>query len=309
MSKKADMAAALECRQPAGTVPIWELEFHAWDQVFSRHVILGTEFAALSAGEQEQALYTNAKILLSVAEHLHFAALTVPGSYWEIAPGAPATYWLPDTARYRQVEVLQRIGTNDLMLVAGTGGVMSMPSADKYVEFAYKIYDAPQEIERMAQQRLEAGLEKARQFRDLGIEAMFTASDIADNHGPYFNAAQMERFILPYLRKWAAEVKAMGCYTILHTDGDLNLCLEGIADSGIHALQAIDPVAGMEMRKAATACVCAATWTVGCSSPGHQRKYTQRRATCCSTAKRGAASCLVPLTPCSKRCRSRTIAP
>jgi uroporphyrinogen decarboxylase len=58
----------------------------------------------------------------------------------------------------------------------------------------------------------------------------------------------MERFILPYLRRWAAAVKEMGHYALLHTDGDLGTCLEDLADSGIDALQAVDPVAGMDMR-------------------------------------------------------------
>jgi uroporphyrinogen decarboxylase len=57
----------------------------------------------------------------------------------------------------------------------------------------------------------------------------------------------MDRFILPYLRRWAAAVKEMGLYTILHTDGDVSACLEELAESGLDALQAIDPVAGMDM--------------------------------------------------------------
>ena len=134
------------------------------------------------------------------------------------------------------------------MLVGGSGGVMAMPGASSYVEFSYKLYDAPEEIDRQAAQTLEHGLEMARRLRDLGMEAVFTASDIADNRGVFFNPAQMERFILPYLRRWADAVKEMGLYTILHTDGDIRSCLEDLAGSGIDALQAIDPVAGMEMR-------------------------------------------------------------
>lgn len=243
------MRAALECRQPPRAVPIWEIEFHAWDQVSSRHVILGEEFAALPAAGQDRALYANAEILLSAAERLHFAALSIPTGYWEIAPGVPAYYWLPEKARFRQVEVFQEIGVGDLMLVGISGGVMAMPGASSYVEFAYKLFDAPEEIDHMARQVLEGGLETARRLRDLGIEAMCTASDMADNRGPYFNPEQMERFILPYLREWAEEIRGMGCYAILHTDGDVGRYVEEIADSGIHALQAIDPVAGMDIRK------------------------------------------------------------
>jgi uroporphyrinogen decarboxylase len=242
------MRAALERRQPSGAVPIWELEFHAWDQVTGQHIVLGQEFCALSPKEQVRALQTNANILLSAAQALNHAALTVPGNYWEIAPGEPAYFWLPPEARWRQIEVLVEEKDEDLMLVAGSGGVLSMPGASNYVEFCYQLFDAPQEIDRQASQTLEHGLETAMRLRDLGIEAVFTASDIADNRGVFFNPAQMERFILPYLRRWAEAVKEMGLYTILHTDGDIRSCMEDLAESGIDALQAIDPVAGMELR-------------------------------------------------------------
>lgn len=244
------MIAALEKRQPAGAVPIWELEFQGWDQASGKHVTLGNEFAALTPAEQERALHANAEIILSVCEEMHFAALSVPTNYWEVAPGAPAYYWLPAEARFRQMEVLARLAPADLMLVAGTGGVIAMPGAEHYLEFSYKLFDAPEEIDEQAQRTLEHGLEQARRVRDLGIEIAETSSDIADNHGPFFNRPQMERFILPYLRRWATGCRQMGLYTILHSDGNLTPYLEDLATSGLDALQAIDPIAGMDLVQA-----------------------------------------------------------
>jgi uroporphyrinogen decarboxylase len=85
-------------------------------------------------------------------------------------------------------------------------------------------------------------------LRDVGAEAVFTASDLADNSGPFFSMAHMRRFILPDLDRWAQQCKAMGLYTILHTDGRLPPpWLDAIADTAVDALQAIDPTAGMEM--------------------------------------------------------------
>ena len=252
MSAKDDMRAALGRQQPAGAVPIWEIEFHAWEHAWQaapqQHVVFGEEFIGLSALEQERALHTNAEILLAVSEQLSFAALTVPNRYWEIAPGTPAYYWLPPEARMHQIDLLREVSADRVMLVAGSGGVMAMPDADSYVEFCYKLFDAPEEIDRLAARTLAQGVETARRLRDRGIEAVFTASDIADNHGVFFSPEQMERYILPPLRAWAEAVKAMGLHTILHTDGDIHTCLEELADSGIDALQAIDPVAGMDMR-------------------------------------------------------------
>jgi uroporphyrinogen decarboxylase len=247
-----DMKAALERREPLGAVPIWELEFHAWDQVTGRHIVLGKEFCALSAAEQERALAGNVEVLLSASQALDYAALTVPGSYWEIAPGEPAFYWLPPTARFRQIELLRQACDGELMLVAGSGGVMSMPGASNYVEFCYELFDAPEAIDERAAAALKHGLEMARRLRDAGIEAVFTASDIADNRGVFFHPEQLERFVLSNLRRWAVAVKEMGLYAILHTDGDVQSCLEELAESGLDALQAIDPVAGMDIRQVKT---------------------------------------------------------
>lgn len=241
------MISALEGRQPPTAVPRWELEFHAWNTFSCQKVVFGEEFNCLTAIEKERTLHSNADIMLSVADKLGFAALTVPSGYWYVAPGVLAYFVLPDDARYRQIQVLQKKKPSDLMLVAGSGGVMAMPAAQEYVDFCYMVYDNPGEIDKRAKRVLREGLVNARQLRDLGVEAVFTASDVADNNGPFFNPKQMERFVWPYLRDWAHSVRDMGLYAILHSDGELTPCLDILADSGIHALQAIDPVAGMDI--------------------------------------------------------------
>lgn len=248
MSKKDDMIAALENRQPAGAVPFWELAFYRWDIASGRHIVVGREFEALSPSKQDDALRANAEIILSVTEQMQFAAVTTPSGYWHQSPGQLAYYCLPGDARFRQVEVLRDMVPPDLMLVSVSGGVMGMPGSENYVEFCYKLFDAPEEIDEQARNGLANGLDNARRFRDCGTEAMITAGDFADNRGPFFNPDQMERFILPYMREWAEQVRAMDAYAIVHSDGNLMPCLNDIADTGIHAIQAIDPTAGMDMR-------------------------------------------------------------
>lgn len=244
-----DMRAALECRQPKKIVPVWDIHFHCWDSASGKHIVVGQEFESLSLTKQEQALANNAEIMLSVAEKFHFSAITIPDSYWEIAPGEPTYYWLPKEARLTLMSLLRKIANPDLMLFAAVGGVLGMPGSAEYVDFCYKLFDAPAEIEKRAKDKFAVGLEDAKKLRDAGADALYVAADIADNHGPFFNPQQMDRFIWPYLQRMAQGMKAMGLYAILHTDGDVTPLLEGIADSGMHALQAIDSVAGMDIRK------------------------------------------------------------
>ncbi len=258
MTNRQNVEAAMRCRA-ACKAPLWEIEFHCWDQVSGRHVVLGREMEQLDGPQRLRAVEANAEIMAGVVRELGFSMLTVPGGYWEIAPGEPAYYWVPEDVRIAQIQALRKAVGDDVLLVGSSGGVMAMPSAEEYLDFSYRLYDDPQSIDQRARETLAWGIGSAKRLRDAGLDALFTASDIADNHGPFFNPQQMERFILPYLRDWAAQVKAMGLYAILHTDGNIAPCLEPIIASGIDALQAIDPVAGMDIvsvKKAAAGRVC-----------------------------------------------------
>jgi uroporphyrinogen decarboxylase len=260
MNRADDMRAALECRRGAA-VPIWEIEFHCWDQASGRHVVLGREFEKLTAAEQDRALRENAEIIASVARDLNFAAVTMPNGFWEVAPGEPAYYWLPGEARWQQARWLkQQLGRDILM--AGIGpAILTMPSASDYETFCYRMHDSPEQLDCDARAILNSGIESARRQRDLGVDFICAACDIADNHGPFFNLAQMRRWILPYLRQWADEVRGLGMYAVLHTDGNITPLLEDLAGAGLNGLQAIDPVAGMDIRQAKAAvgnrlCLC-----------------------------------------------------
>ena len=244
------IAAAFEkrCPEPGSVVPIWELEFHLWNKFSMHHLTVGREFERLSPKQQDKALHINAEIFIDVSKKLNFSAITLPGGYWEIAPGQSAYFWLPDKAKLEQIRIIDK-ESDDLMLITSNSGIMAMPEANDFVEFSLKLFDAPQEIDILAREKFQQGMEAAKRLVDYGIDALYSASDLADNRGPYYSPDQMERFIWPYFTAWVSQVKRMGVYTILHSDGNLMPYVENIANSGVDALQAIDPIAGMDIRK------------------------------------------------------------
>jgi len=149
-SERFASAIRREQAEPGDMVPIWELEFHGWD-LFSPHkLMVGSEFANLSTREKEISLHRNAEIISAVSQTLHFSAITVPGGYWEIAPGHPAYYWLPGEARIQQIEILRKHLGDQIMLVAGNPAVLAMPGAEEYMEFAYTLMERPELIEKRA---------------------------------------------------------------------------------------------------------------------------------------------------------------
>lgn len=247
MAKKEDLKDALRLKTPAGKIPCWELEFHLWDKASGQPFYLGRVFEALTEKEKERAIETNADIMAGVAEELGFAGVTCPGSYWEVAPGEPAFFWLPGDWPYRQARALASRSRDRLMLLGVAPAVMSIPAAQDYVDFSYLLFDNPEEVDRRARDLFDRGLERARKWIDAGAEAIITASDLADNHGPFFNPEQMDRYVLPSLRKFAEKMKEAGVFSIIHTDGDMVPLLEGVVRSGVNAMQAVDPTAGMDL--------------------------------------------------------------
>jgi len=249
-NRKEEMQAALELRPPKEAVPYWELHFHCWDQASRRHFVVGTEYAQLTPAEQERAIALDAEIMASVAKEYGFSAVTIPDGYWEIGPGEPTYYWMPQEGRLKLANALFRLAGSELMVVAAAGGILGMPgSAVGYEEFCLRLYDAPEEVDEMARQRLQSGLETIKQFCDVGVGAVYTGADQADNRGPFFTPKQLHRFVLPYLREWADSVKRMDLYAIMHTDGNIMPILDDLIGCGIQALQAIDPTAGMDIRQ------------------------------------------------------------
>lgn len=248
MTGKQRFLYALKGNQP-DHIPLWELEFHLYNKYSQRQIVLGREFEALRSGQQDAALHQNAEVIVAVACQLGFSAVTAPGRYWEEAPGQPAYYWLPGEIHWKQIEILRKVAGEQIAVVRGIPGMICPPGGIGYEEFCYRLYDAPEEIDQEARKRLEAGLDYARRARDAGCDAVFCACDIADNHGVFFSPPHLERFWTPYLHKWASTVAEMGLYTILHSDGNLTGVLDILAASPLHALQAIDPIAGMDIEQ------------------------------------------------------------
>ncbi len=245
----SDLKRVLNKELPQEMVPAWDLVFQLWEVASGKKFLEGRTFEALTESEKDKALNENAEIIVSVSEKYNFSAVTTPGGYWEVAPGEPAYYWLPEDARYKQIELIRKLKKDDLVLCGNASSVLAIPESDKYVEFACKLFEAPDEIVEMAKKLSKKGLEEAAKLRDVGVEMITTSSDIADNHGPFFKPDQFKLFVLPYLQTFAKAIKEMGCFPIMHTDGNITMYLDELADSGIAGLQAIDPVAGMNMKE------------------------------------------------------------
>ncbi|MEM2980907.1 MAG: uroporphyrinogen decarboxylase family protein [Thermoproteota archaeon] len=81
----------------------------------------------------------------------------------------------------------------------------------------------------------------------IGADVVLTGDDYANRKGPLMSVKQFEEFVLPYLKKAIQTAKKLGAPFIKHTDGNLLPVLDMIVNSGIDALDPIEPIAGMDI--------------------------------------------------------------
>ena len=243
----SEIRTVLSGKKPPHTVQVWDLEFHPWHKFTAKPYRVGVEFTKLTESEKEKAIRVNTEVMVEVAAALHFSAITVPNGFWEVSPGMPAYFWLPPEYRFRQIRLLRDALPKDILLFAVAGGIMGIPHSNEYIEFSYKLFDAPEEIDKKAAELIIKGRELVSKCREAGVDGVISAADLADNRGPFYSPEQMARFILPNLKEWVRFAKSLGCFAIMHSDGNMVPLLESIVECGLQALQAIDPVAGMDM--------------------------------------------------------------
>ena len=247
MNLKELFTRALKCEEGLPFPPLWEIEFHLWDAYSGRKLLVGEEFVKLTKKEKEAALQTNLEIIAEVSRSLNFAGINTPGKYWEIAPGKPAYLWMPEEYRKRQIQLLQDEMGGEILVLVSTGGILAMPEAAAFVDFSVKMFTNPEEVDEQARQLYKSAIAEVREYADIGIEAFISPSDLGDTRSPYFDPDQMDRFILPYMKDWAAFIRELGGYSIVHSDGNINMYMDAITATGINGLQAIDSLAGMDI--------------------------------------------------------------
>jgi len=80
---------------------------------------------------------------------------------------------------------------------------------------------------------------------DTPFEMFFIGEDIAFNNGPMFSPAWLEREYFPRLKRVIDRFHARGKKVLFHSDGNLDLIMDGLVVAGIDSLNPIDVNAGM----------------------------------------------------------------
>ena len=219
-------------------VPLWELHFHMWNKYSAEPAVFGNDFLALPDGKKDDALKRDAEIMAKVGQELGFGAVSVPDMPWD------CPYVLPEDARLKLIRFLRELEP-DFLVGGGNSCCLAMPADDEYMTFSYMMYDAPEQIVERAERILTDGLAQLERMAEAGAEFVYLPSDLADARAPYFNPEQLDTFFMPFAKRWSARVKELGLLPVFHTDGNIMPLIEQAVETGVNALQALDPIAGI----------------------------------------------------------------
>lgn len=81
-----------------------------------------------------------------------------------------------------------------------------------------------------------------------GVDVVVLGDDYANNRAPLISPKHFREFILPGLKRAVDNAHAAGAYVVKHTDGNIMPIIDMIIETGIDAINPLEPVAGMDIR-------------------------------------------------------------
>lgn len=239
MTQRERFIAALERRPITGRVPHFELVFFLTMEAFGRVHPIHRHYAQWDQMEEkERELHRRdmADLYIRTAERFEHDAIFIHQN--------------PDTVEEtcRLIDIIrERTGDRYFLMMHGDP-TFAIPDGERLSQFCYRIADDADAVHAEAQALVEQWSAKAEALRAHGgLDGFALCSDYCFNEGPFLSPGMFGEFITPYLKDAIARYRAMGFYTIKHTDGDIRPILDQLIETDPHALHSIDPQAGVDI--------------------------------------------------------------
>jgi uroporphyrinogen decarboxylase len=107
--------------------------------------------------------------------------------------------------------------------------------------------EEPDLVRGLVELSVKTNLELAREAARRGADCVFTGDDYASTEGPFISPRMFRELLAPQLKRVMTGFKELGLLVIKHTDGNILPILDLIVDSGIDALDPIDPISGLDI--------------------------------------------------------------
>ena len=160
--------------------------------------------------------------------------------------------WHPFTgkAHLEVIAALSKLaGRQRAILGLVPNALWGMEQIEDHLQFAVLLHEDRERLHRQARQFHQDALTRIRQLAEAGADVAYLPNDVAHNDGPYFALPYSPRLGAALRESLFAEIRRLGMIGVYHSDGNVGTLLEAIMALGAHALQSIDPMAGMDIER------------------------------------------------------------
>jgi uroporphyrinogen decarboxylase len=232
---------ALECRQPPGLVPHFELVFYLTMEAFGKVHPAHRRFhqwGQMSRSEKRALLDDAARVYLMTADHYDHSAIFLHG----VGDGAGKE------EEERLINTVHHLGKGEYFLMIHGDATYSIPNGTDMMEWCGRIADDPQGLKDEAQRKVDAALKRAEWLRrNTALDGFAMCDDYCLNEGPFLSPEMFADYVGPYLAQLIAGYREMGFYCIKHTDGNIMPIIDQLVAARPHALHSLDPQGGVDI--------------------------------------------------------------
>jgi uroporphyrinogen decarboxylase len=149
-----------------------------------------------------------------------------------------------------QTEAMRKLRTDmgDDLYIAGCAANQTMNSLAGWrgsEQAMYDLVDDPEFVDALMDHATDISIEVGKAMIDAGVDAIYIGD--AWSSASIISPKQFERFCLPRYTRTAAAFHALGAQVYLHICGNAAPLLEMIADTGVDALEPLDPLGGVRV--------------------------------------------------------------
>ena len=114
-------------------------------------------------------------------------------------------------------------------------------------QFLMDMIDNPRLVHELIEMTLSHDIRAMQRMVAAGVDVVVFGDDYADKNSTLMSPRHFREFILPGLKRCVDAAHEAGAYVVKHTDGNIMAILDMIVDTGIDALNPIEPQAGMDI--------------------------------------------------------------
>jgi uroporphyrinogen decarboxylase len=114
-------------------------------------------------------------------------------------------------------------------------------------QFLMDMIDNPRLVHELVEVCLSHDVPAMQRMVAAGVDVVVFGDDYADKNATLMSPRHFRQFILPGLKRCVDAAHEAGAYVVKHTDGNIMGVIDMIVDTGIDALNPIEPQAGMDI--------------------------------------------------------------